>query len=58
MKTFILKAETWFDAKNLNDAFKKLGKYFSDLAKQDENHEVKTIFNAGQIDIHPVEKKE
>jgi len=51
MKTFVLKANTTFEAENIDDAFKRLGDYFLALSK---NPPDEMLFNSGECCISPL----
>jgi len=56
MKTFIIKAEAWFDAENIDDAFLKLKEHFYNLEKtRSQNcYEEKALFHGGYIEVYAV----
>ena len=58
MKTFMLKADTTFEAEDIDDAFLKLAEYFQCLHDRSGwiiSDECRAIFLSGKVDIQPVE---
>ncbi len=54
--TFVIKADSTFEAENIDDAFKKLANYFISMTLDNEESNDELFFDSGEITIHPLGK--